>query len=83
MRQQLHWAFEWSPNCLRLSIVFSVVLACKLLIFLAWGARGLGFNGDITRLHYVRRPFQREPDFGVTSVNYELERLLDRAEEPA
>ena len=21
-------------------------------------------------VHYVRRPFQREPDFGVTSVNY-------------
>ncbi len=23
------------------------------------------------RVHYVRTPFQREPDFGVTSVNYE------------
>src|SRR5437868_12927812 len=22
------------------------------------------------RSHYLRRPFQREPDFGVTSVNY-------------
>jgi hypothetical protein len=29
---------------------------------------------------YVRRPFQREPDFGVTSVNYELEELLGRGE---
>ena len=29
---------------------------------------------------YVRRPFQREPDFGVTSVNYEVERLLAGAE---
>ena len=22
------------------------------------------------RVHYLRQPFQREPDFGVTSVNY-------------
>ena len=34
------------------------------------------------RVHYVRRPFQREPDFGVTSVNYALQELLDRAEAP-
>jgi len=32
---------------------------------------------------YVRRPFQREPDFGVTSVNYALDDLLARAEDPA
>lgn len=31
---------------------------------------------------YLRKPFQREPDFGVTSVNYRLEELLARAEEP-
>ncbi len=24
------------------------------------------------QVHYVREPFQREPDFGVTSVNYDL-----------
>src|SRR5439155_15045403 len=23
------------------------------------------------QVHYLRRPFQREPDFGVTSVNYD------------
>ncbi len=34
------------------------------------------------RVHYVRRPFQREPDFGVTSVNYNFSELLDRAETP-
>ncbi|GIV55347.1 MAG: RNA helicase [Candidatus Kapaibacterium sp.] len=33
------------------------------------------------RLYYVRSPFQREPDFGVTSVNYELSSLLSQAEE--
>lgn len=35
------------------------------------------------RVHYVRRPFQREPDFGVTSVNYDFAELLARAERPA
>jgi hypothetical protein len=37
-------------------------------------------DGSIVR--YVRRPFQREPDFGVTSVNYDLRELLARAVEP-
>lgn len=32
---------------------------------------------------YVRQPFQREPDFGAASVNYDLEELLARAEDPA
>ncbi len=34
------------------------------------------------RVHYVRNPFRREPDFGVTSVNYDFAELLARAEEP-
>ena len=34
------------------------------------------------RVRYLRRPFQREPDFGVTSVNYDFSALLARAEEP-
>ncbi len=34
------------------------------------------------RLHYLRRPFQREPDFGVTSVNYDFAELLGRAQPP-
>ena len=41
-------------------------------------------DGD--RVHepvYVRRPFTREPDFGVTSVNYDLAELLARGERPA
>jgi superfamily II DNA or RNA helicase len=40
-------------------------------------------DGDSHRVHYIRQPFQREPDFGVTSVNYELAALLAQAEEPA
>jgi superfamily II DNA or RNA helicase len=40
-------------------------------------------EGDSHRVHYLRNPFQREPDFGVTSVNYDLAELLERAEKPA
>jgi len=40
------------------------------------------FDGDAHRVHYVRRPFRREPDFGVTSVNYAFAELLARAEVP-
>ena len=37
---------------------------------------------DRHQVHYLRRPFQREPDFGVTSVNYGFSELLARAEGP-
>jgi hypothetical protein len=37
-------------------------------------------DGDSHRVHYMRQPFQREPDFGVTSVNYDFAELLARAE---
>ncbi|HKM55473.1 MAG TPA: DUF3883 domain-containing protein, partial [Isosphaeraceae bacterium] len=41
-------------------------------------------DGDSHRVHYIiRQPFQREPDFGVTSVNYELVALLAQSQEPA
>ena len=35
------------------------------------------------RVHYLRQPFHREPDFGVTSVNYKLDKLIERAGKPA
>jgi Domain of unknown function (DUF3883) len=38
-------------------------------------------DGDTHRVHYVRRPFQREPDFGAASVNYDFGELLARAEQ--
>lgn len=42
------------------------------------------FTGEDThQLHYLRQPFHREPDFGVTSVNYDFAELLERAEAPA
>lgn len=33
--------------------------------------------------YYLRQPFRREPDFGVTSVNYNFAELLVRAGEPS
>ena len=35
------------------------------------------------RTRYLRQPFRSEPDFGVTSVNYEFAQLLARSEEPS
>ena len=32
---------------------------------------------------YIRKPFKKEPDFGVTSVNYNLNKLLNSAEAPS
>ena len=39
-------------------------------------------EGGEHRVHYVREPFQREPDFGAASVNYSFSDLLSRAESP-
>jgi len=40
------------------------------------------FDAPDHLVHYVRTPFRREPDFGVTSVNYDFSELLERAEAP-
>ena len=41
-------------------------------------------DGEVTKEpRYLRQPFQKEPDFGVTSVNYDLNELLARAEPPS
>jgi hypothetical protein len=39
-------------------------------------------SADSHKTHYLRQPFKREPDFGVTSVNYDFAELLERAEAP-
>ncbi|QKD82773.1 DUF3883 domain-containing protein [Thermoleptolyngbya sichuanensis A183] len=44
------------------------------------GSYNAGDNGCIVR--YVRHPFQREPDFGASSVNYEWRELWERGEKP-
>jgi hypothetical protein len=38
---------------------------------------------DREAVRYVRAPFEKEPDFKATSVNYDLEKLLAIAQEPA
>ena len=40
-------------------------------------------DGTAKEPRYIRQPFQKEPDFGVTSVNYKLNELLARAEPPS
>jgi len=40
------------------------------------------FTEDGHLVHYAREPFRREPDFGVTSVNYGFAELLKRATRP-
>ncbi|WP_435549791.1 helicase-related protein [Desulfobacterium sp. N47] len=35
------------------------------------------------QIHYVRQPFKREPDFGVTSVNYSFTELISNAKIPS
>ncbi len=35
-------------------------------------------DGDHTTTHYITRPFHAEPDFGATSVNYDLSKLLTK-----
>ena len=39
-------------------------------------------NDDAHRVHFVRTPFKREPDFGVTSVNDDFAEFIARAEQP-
>lgn len=39
-------------------------------------------DAETHKVHYLRQPFGREPDFGVTSVNYDFADLLARAEAP-
>jgi SNF2 family DNA or RNA helicase len=40
------------------------------------------FDAETHKVHYIKRPFNREPDFGVCSVNYNFTDLLVRAEVP-
>jgi hypothetical protein len=40
------------------------------------------FPDDTHRVRYLREPFHREPDFGVTSVNYDFADLMGKAEDP-
>jgi hypothetical protein len=44
---------------------------------------GDGPDGDSVEPGYVAAPFHREPDFGVTSVNYAIRDLLAQARQAA
>jgi len=39
-------------------------------------------DGDRTDCRYVRHPFEEEPEFSVTSINYKLRSLWERGEHP-
>lgn len=39
-------------------------------------------EGDNANVYYLRQPFQKEPDFGVTSVNYNLKEFKKRSQKP-
>jgi hypothetical protein len=40
-------------------------------------------DGDTYRIHYLRQPFRREPDFHASSVNYDFAELIARASLPS
>jgi hypothetical protein len=40
-------------------------------------------DDDNHKVHYLRQPFKSEPDFGVTSVNYNFSELIERSGEPS
>ena len=37
---------------------------------------------DYANVYYFSQPFHKEPDFGVTSVNYNLKELKERSRKP-
>ena len=51
-----------------------------------WQIHDPGQSYSLTRngccVHYIRKPFSKEPDFNVTSVNYNLSELLSKALAP-
>ena len=42
----------------------------------------LEIEGDLITPRYLRQPFYREPDFSVTSVNYDFQDLILRSGAP-
>lgn len=41
------------------------------------------FDAETHKVHYLRQPFNREPDFDVTSVNYDFAGLIGRSMSPS
>lgn len=66
-----------STVCLtRNEIVYAVNQGDKFVLAIAM----VGADDAIDGPHYLRNPFDREPDWGVSSINYTLGDLLARAE---
>jgi adenine-specific DNA methylase len=61
------------PSTLYLWWVHRPLAAAQAVIFAQTSAH---------RVHYVRHPFYRESDCGVTSVNYDFHGLLARRDAP-
>jgi hypothetical protein len=40
-------------------------------------------DGEPQEPRYVRRPFEQEPEFAVTSANYRMDELLKKSEAPS
>jgi hypothetical protein len=55
--------------------IFEIVVRSLILAIVEF------VDADEHRIHYVRRPFTREPDIRVTSVNYDLKELISRAQQ--
>lgn len=68
----------------------STVTVTKNEIFTSWnqGAKYhlaivlVGEDGSVDGPHYISHPFKEEPGWGVSSVNYDLSALLERANKP-
>ena len=39
-------------------------------------------DGEVKQTRYIYRPFEQEPDFAVTSINYNLHELLAKSRDP-
>jgi hypothetical protein len=40
-------------------------------------------TASVKDLHYIKRPFRREPDFAATSVNYDWKELMQLEQKDA
>ncbi len=60
----------------RNEIVYAVNQGEKFVLAVAI----VGEGDEVEGPHYIRNPFEREPEWGVSSINYDLRDLLTRAE---
>lgn len=60
----------------RNEILYALNQADKFLLAIVL----IGENDEIEGPHYLRNPFKQEPDYGVASVNYDLDELLARVD---